>query len=784
MIWTYEKMSKKARVIIHVSGLVQGIGYRPFVYRLASRLNLTGYVLNLGDAGVKIEVEGEEKSIKTFQRALVEKKPALADYTDLRTEFKPFKGEFNNFAIERSSKEAGGGLSYPTPDLATCMDCVAEIFNPKTRFYLYPFTSCTNCGPRFTAIEGLPYDRERTTMDDFPFCPNCLMEYNNPRDRRFNAQSTCCPQCGPQYELRGSNRSLINGDPIKAAATLLDEGAILAIKGIGGFHLAVDAYNEAAVNELRVRRKKPQKPFAVMASNIKEIETIANISELEKQLLTSLMAPIILLRKKTPFPLAEGVSPQLYNVGVMLPYAGIHHLLFHYAKTQTLVMTSANNPDEPMIIENQEAFRRMQKVADYFLIHNRNIHARCDDSVIKVVDGEPLPIRRSRGYTPTPLEIPIPYNSNILAVGGEFMVTSCLIKKDKAFLSQHIGEVDSLESIKFLEEAIEHLLQIMKIGSLDAIVMDLHPLFHTRKIAEKIAKKLHTPIFEVQHHHAHLVSLMTENQIAQEEEIVAITCDGVGFGTDESLWGGEVLLGGYRRFERIASLEPQLMPGGDLSAIWYGRMLQTILYKVVERNELAQFLKTSYTDGFKYGAKEIDVVFQQLEKRINTPLSTSTGRVLDALSCLLGVCFKRSYEGEGAMKLESIALGGNDSLPLPFEIQNFKDRNILGTSEAFTEVKTLLHNGLSRKNLAASFQRGLAEGLAEIATRAANQRGINYVGFSGGVAYNEAITRIIRKHVENEGLTFLRHRILPCGDGGLALGQAVMGAAKLLSQRC
>ncbi len=784
MIWTYEKMSKKLRATIHVSGLVQGIGYRPFVYRLAKQYNLVGYVLNLGDAGVRIEVEGREKNIKTFLRALVEEKPALADYNDLRTDFKPFKGEFNNFTIERSSKEAGGGLSYPTPDLATCTDCVVEIFNPQTRFYFYPFTSCTNCGPRFTAIKGLPYDRERTTMDDFPFCPNCLREYNDPLDRRFNAQSTCCSQCGPQYELRRSDRSLVDGDSIEEAATLLDEGAILAIKGIGGFHLAVDAYNEAAVNELRMRRRKPQKPFAVMASSIKEVETIAYISELEKQLLTSLMAPIILLRKKTQFPLAESVSPQLHNVGVMLPYAGIHHLLFHYTKTQTLVMTSANNPDEPMIKENQEAYRKMKNVADYFLVHNRSIHARCDDSVIKVVDGGPLPIRRSRGYTPTPLEIPIPFNSNILAVGGEFMVTSCLIKKDKAFLSQHIGEVDSLESIRFLEEAIEHLLKILKIESLDAIVIDLHPLFHTRKIAEKIAKRLSTPIFEVQHHHAHLVSLMTENQVDQEEEIVAITCDGVGFGADESLWGGEVLLGGYRRYERVASLEPQFMPGGDLSAIWYGRMLQAILYNIVERSQLAQFLKTSYTDGFKYGVKEINMVFQQLEKRINTPLTTSTGRVLDALSCLLGVCFKRTYEGEGAMKLESLALDGDDSLPLPFKIQKFEDRNILGTSEAFMEAKTLLQKGISRKNLAASFQRGLAEGLAEIASRVANERGIKFIGFSGGVAYNEVMTRIIRKRVEKKDLAFLRHRILPCGDGGLALGQAVMGAAKLISQRC
>ena len=776
-------MSKKLRATVQVSGLVQGIGYRPFVYRLATRYNLTGYVLNLGDAGVKIEVEGREESVKQFLKALVEEKLPLANYTDLNIDIKAFTGKFNDFKIERSSKEVGGGLSYPTPDLATCVDCVTEIFDPQTRFYLYPFTSCTNCGPRFTSIIRLPYDRERTTMDDFPFCSNCKSEYNDPLDRRFNAQSTCCPQCGPKYELRRNDESLVDGNPIKEAARLLDKGFILAIKGIGGFHLAVDAYNEEVLNRLRKRRRKPQKPFAVMAASLKEIGTFAYISGLEEQLLTSLMAPILLLNMKNSFPLAKSVSPQLHNVGVMLPYVGVHHVLFHYARTQTLVMTSANNPDEPMIIENQEAFRRMRDIADYFLIHNRRIHMRCDDSVIKVVDGEPLPIRRSRGYTPTPLAIPMPFNSNILAVGGEFMVTSCLIKKDKAFLSQHIGEVDSLESIRFLEEAIEHLLQIFKLECLDAIVIDLHPLFHTRKIADKISKRFNTPLIEVQHHHAHLVSLLTENRVDPEEEIAAITCDGVGYGTDESLWGGEILVGGYHHFERVASLEPQFMPGGDLSAIWYGRMLQGILYKVFKRNELAKFLKANYTNGFKYGAKEIDVVFQQLEKKINTPLTTSTGRILDALSCLLGVCFKRTYEGEGAMKLEALAFEGDDSIPLPFKIQRLENRDILVTSEAFAEVKTFLQNGTSRKNLAASFQRSLAEGLTDIATRVAKERGIKFIGFSGGVAYNEAMTRNIRRQVEKEGLDFLRHRILPCGDGGLALGQAVLGAAQLLGKR-
>lgn len=773
-------MSKEIRATIYVSGLVQGLGYRPFVYRLATKYGLTGYVLNLGDAGVRIEVEGDEKNIKNFLRSLVEEKPTIAYYTDLRIDFKPSKFEFKDFKIERSSIETSGGLSYPTPDLATCSDCVKEIFNPNTRFHLYPFTSCTNCGPRFTIIKELPYDRERTTMEDFPLCPDCDREYNDPLDRRFNAQTTCCSKCGPRYELRRNDKSLVDGDPIKEAAKLIDEGFIIAIKGVGGFHLSVDAYNEEAINKLRVRRRKPQKPFAVMSSDLKEVESFAYVSELEERMLKSLMAPIVVLRKKESFSLAENISPQLHNIGVMLPYSGIHHILFHYANTKTLVMTSANNPDEPMIIENQEAFERMKNVADYFLIHNRRIYMRCDDSVIKIVDKEPLPIRRSRGYTPTPLPIPLPFNNNILAVGGEFMVTSCLIKKDKAFLSQHVGEVESLESIRFLEETIEHLIKILKIESLDSVIVDLHPLFHTRKVAEKIAKRFNVPIFEVQHHHSHLASLMTENKINPEDEILAITCDGVGYGVDGSLWGGEILLGGYRRFKRVASLEPHFMPGGDISAIWYGRMLQSILYKVVEKKELANFLKTNYSHGFKYGAKEVDMIFQQIEKRINTPLTTSTGRVLDALSCLLGVCFKRTYEGEGAMKLESLAIEGDDSIPLPFNVKSLDNREILITSDAFSEVKNLLQKGISKKHLAASFQRGLAKGLADIATRIAKEKGIRFIGFSGGVAYNEAITKIIRSEVEVEGLIFLRHRILPCGDGGLALGQAILGAARLL----
>ncbi|HID08970.1 TPA: carbamoyltransferase HypF, partial [Candidatus Micrarchaeota archaeon] len=387
------------------------------------------------------------------------------------------------------------------------------------------------------------------------------------------------------------------------------------------FHLAVDAYNEEAVARLRARRRKPQKPFAVMSQSIGEVKKYAVISKLEEELLRSRAAPIVILDKREPFPLADSVSPGLHNVGVMLPYAGVHYVLFEHMKAGTVVMTSANEPDEPMIIDNDRALRELGKFCDYVLLHNREIHMRCDDSVIRVVDGVPVPIRRSRGYTPEPVPVPFPFEVAGAAVGGEFMVTAGVAKMGRAFLSQHIGEVESPESVEFLGEALRHLLKILRVGDLDFVAVDMHPMFRSRRVAREVAAEFGAEVVEVQHHHAHMAALMVESGVA-DEEIVAIACDGVGYGTDGLPWGGEVLLGGYGGFKRVGSLEPQPMPGGDACAVWYGRMAEGVLFSVEEPRELTEFLIKRCVAGFKRGAREVNVVLQQLEKNVNTVLTT------------------------------------------------------------------------------------------------------------------------------------------------------------------
>ncbi len=765
------------RARIRVSGRVQGIGYRPFVYRIAVRHGLKGYVLNLGDAGVEIVVEGEKSSVESFLDSLVKERPPLAEYNEIKVTYDAATGEYPEFRIVKSSFKGGAGPSYPPPDIATCRKCIEDIFNPSSRYYMYPFTSCTHCGPRFTIIVSLPYDRERTTMVDFPMCEDCLREYNDPLDRRFNSQTICCPKCGPRYRLYTSGGEHVDGDPLALAAKLLDEGRILAIKGIGGFHLAVNAYDEDAVARLRRRRRKPQKPFAVMSRDVREVKSFAIVSEVEEKLLTSPQAPIVLLEKRKPFPLAESVAPGLPNVGVMLPYSGVHHILFHWMKTGTAVMTSANMPGEPMVKSNREAFRRLREVADYLLVHNRTIYARCDDSVVRVVDGVPTLIRRSRGYVPEPVRVPV--RGRVIAVGGEYMVTGTVLNGDLAFPTQHIGDVERLETVEFLEEALRHYIKLFRFRGFDGVAVDKHPAFRSRIVAKMFAKEYGVPIIDVQHHHAHMVALMADAGIEEGETIVAITSDGYGYGEDGGAWGGEVLVGSYGWYRRAGHLEPQPMPGGDLCAEWYGRMLQSILFQYDEKDRLRRFLAERCIHGFRYGELEIDFVFRQLEKGANVVWTTSTGRYLDAASCLLGVSYRRTYEGEGAMKLEGLAYWASDTVKLPFEVADDGDRLVLRTSEAMATAKELLLKGVSRRRLARSILAGVGRGLAEMAVEVALREGVKYVGFTGGVAYNEIIRRAVKEVVERAGLRLLVHRRLPAGDGGISVGQAAVAAVRL-----
>lgn len=767
--------------MISVSGLVQGIGFRPFVYRLAVKNGLKGNVLNLGDAGVRIDVNGEERDIRRFLKELRVSKPPLASYTSIGVNWQDYSDSFTGFDIvESDARGKGAKFSLIPPDISICDPCLQDIFDPRRRHFAYPFTSCAICGPRFTTITDLPYDRERTTMVDFPLCSECRREFTDPADRRFNAQTICCPDCGPRMELCDNVGRLIEGeDPIEAAAKLLDEGFIVAIKGIGGIHIAVKATDDAPVLRLRRRRRKPNKPFAVMSPDIEAIKRFARVSNTEASLLTSYARPIVALGKREPFPLSEHIAPGLHTVGVMLPYSGIHYLLFRYSKEPALVMTSANLPDQPMVISNKVALDRIRHISDYFLLHDREIWSRCDDSVIKVVDDEPYFLRRSRGYSPIPILLPFHYNGNIVAVGPELSSTASVLKEGGCYLTQHIGDVNSVETLGFLDQAIRNLLKLLRVGELRAVACDMHPLFSSRRIAEELTRKFHCPLVEVQHHHAHLAKLMVEGGVSVDQKVVGIVCDGVGYGLDGTPWGGEILVGDYRDFARLGHLEAQPMPGGDLCAYNYGRMLQGVLYGNLDDEELREFLAARCLPGFAGGKKEVDIVFEQIKREINTPFTTSTGRLLDAASCLLGICYRRTYEGEGAIKMEARAVNGDSKkVDLPRRVEKVDGRLVLKTSPMMMEMLNKLQEGCRSEDLAASFQEALAKGLASIAIKVADTNGLGKIGFTGGVAYNQAMTSTIKSEVENEGYEFLRHRLVPCGDGGISLGQAVVAAVR------
>jgi len=741
---------------IRISGVVQGVGFRPFVYRIAKRLDVKGWVKNLGDAGVEIEVEGSKEVILKFIDILKKEKPVNARIDKIEVGWKPPK-KFNDFRIIKSG---GKGMEGVTPaDIAICSHCVEEILDSNNRRYLYPFTTCTDCGPRFTSIRRIPYDRENTAFEEFPPCEKCRQEYLNPEDRRFHAQTIACERCGPSYFLIDNNGNEIS-NPIKRAVKFLGQGKILVIKGVGGMHLSCITTSDEVIEKLREMLNRPQRPFAIM-STLSLIKRFARISTKEKRLLLSKERPIVVLRKKSSM-LSEGVAPGLDTIGVMLPYTGLHELLFQKIE-EPLVMTSANLPGEPMFIDNEEALK--SKLVDYYLLHNLSIENRCDDSVIKFVnDGETF-IRRSRGFVPLPVGIEFKSEKEILALGAQENVTACLLKGRNVFLTQFIGDTGSLNTLKFLEGSVRHLLRLTK-SAPEVVACDLHPRFNTSKLAKVLSSEFKIPLIKVQHHYAHLSSLMAESGI---EKIVGICCDGAGYGMDGNVWGGEIMI--YdKKFSRVGHLKEQKMPGGDLSAYYPGRMVIGILSDIYSAEELRR-IAVKHGLQFRHGGKEIDVVLQQLETEVNVPLTTSTGRVLDAIAAILGVCHYRSYEGEPAMKLDSVGNKGG-LIDFPISIDN----NVLDTTEILNHALTLTEKGHKAEDIARSAETAIAEGLAIIAVKEAKGKKIEFVGISGGVAYNEVIVKKISEEVENSGLKFIQHRKVPPGDGGISLGQAVYSA--------
>lgn len=791
--------------MIDIEGIVQGVGFRPFLFNLAKEHHLLGEILNRGNAGVRLFLEGNEAAIETFTRNIKTRAPAISRVDDVRvTEGNQAKG-YASLTIKKSEDAAGPSIVLPA-DIATCKDCIVEMQGngpggKNNKYFKYPFVACAYCGPRFTTVVDLPYDRERTTMTKFPLCkdgPNpCQDEYTDKDDRRFHAQTFACPRCGPHYSLENADGKKIASklDAIVQTARLLQKGHVIAMKGIGGVHLLCDATNDEALAALRKRKKKrKEKPFALMALNLEVIKKHAFVSKVEEARLMSHRRPIVLLRSKPGLLVSPLVGPGLSRMGFMLPYMGTHHLLLGYCKDldlDAIVFTSGNVSGLPMAITNEDISEQLATMADYFLLHDRPIHQRCDDSVGKVIGNKFLLIRRSRGYVPEFIPCPVDIGSNVvIATGPELFNTSAIFKGNKIFASQYIGDVVNLETLKYLESTIDHFKRLLRLNddAITAIACDAHPMFYSSGLAREMGDRLGVNVHPIYHHHAHCSSLVVDNRLDPEEPLVFFTCDGVGYGEDGNAWGGEIFKGNLLNLDHVGRLEYQKMPGGDLCVKFPTRMLASVLSKKINRAELQELLGANYLAAFKGGKQEIKLVLDQLDSEEKLPLTSSLGRILDAASAALGACKIRTYEGEPAMKLESMAYlssKADDDLVLDYMsmFKNIMDKSMttIDFSDALASMvyEPGTSTGIATKSEhARAFQSAIGRYLGELATNIANDAGIAGIGISGGVAINGYIVPEMKNVVENAGLDFYQHVNLPPGDGGVSAGQALLAWLK------
>ncbi|WP_297899125.1 carbamoyltransferase HypF [Methanobrevibacter sp.] len=779
---------KFARIL--VEGTVQGVGFRPTVYRVANSLNMAGYVRNLGNV-VEIVLFSKKENVNNFIEVLKNKCPPIAKINSIKTiwiDESDLEKEIeisDKFNIIESSSEFSGASIIP-PDLAICDNCLKEINDPTNRRYKYPFTACTDCGPRFTIIESIPYDRSRTTMDEFPFCSECDEEYKNPDDRRYHAEASCCENCGPSLKLFDKNRKemIVNkeNNPIEEGVKLLNKGKILAIKGIGGTHLVAKVTDDKPIKKLRKRLNRCNQPFAVMSKNLKTVEKFAEVSNLEKKSLLSIERPIVVLKKNKDYNFSRFLVPELHNIGVMLPYSPLHNLIFDYTEEPAFIMTSANIPGEPMMINNNEILSNLYGIADYYLLHDRKIVNRCDDSVIRYRNNELSFIRRSRGYVPNPYNLEnlncLNREVDVLALGPELDVTFTIQKQGLSYVSQHIGNTNKFRTYEFLQESIKNMMNLTKTEEFDIISCDMHPQFFTTRLANEMGEKFNCPVIPVQHHHAHGAVLAIDNSV---DELIFIAADGVGYGEDGTAWGGEIIYTDIVNYKRLASLEPQKMPGGDISTKYPARMLASILFnsEYYEEKELENILNLKYANYFQHNEIEIKNLLKQIKSNLNVGITTSTGRILDSISVALNVCGKRTYEGECSMKLESLAFGANGDIIIEPKFKKYNKRPVLDTSQILVDIMNLIDQGENRKEIAYAGQIAVSEGLAKLAVDAGRNLGIDNIGATGGVFYNEAITLATKKYIENEGFNFIQHKNSCAGDGSISLGQALISSSKL-----
>ena len=751
---------------IRIRGVVQGVGFRPFVYQLALRNGLTGWVCNTS-AGVSIEVEGQPLHIDFFLAGLRSDPPPLSRIEEIHFEYKEPRGH-EYFEIRASIPEEGG-FQRISPDIATCDLCRKELFNPEDRRYRYPFINCTHCGPRLTIIKDIPYDRPKTTMESFRMCSLCLKEYEDPLDRRFHAQPNCCPRCGPMLELTDSRgRKIDVEDPIAEAAALLGRGSILAMKGIGGFLLVCDGSLDEAVRELRRRKRRPFKPFAVMMAALRQVKGICYVSPEEEALLTSMRSPIVLLRLRRKELLSATVAPGLNDLGVMLPYTPLHHLLMA-AVNRPLVMTSGNLSEEPMVAENEEALEKLSSVADCFLLHNRSIYARCDDSVVVLQNHAPMVIRRARGYAPDPINLPFEA-SEVLACGAEVKNTFCITKDRYAFLSQHIGDMENLETLEHFEVMVGLYRRMYRLDP-RIIAHDMHPDYLSTRYAQELKKKDETlTLVPVQHHHAHIASCLIENHF--QPPALGVAFDGTGYGTDHTIWGGQfLLLKSYDAMERLGHLQPVPLPGGDAAVKRPYRM--SLSYLVSLLGEQALMRRPALLEGSN--EKEIRLVIDQINKGIHAPLTSSAGRLFDGVSALIGVRDTIDYEGQAAIELEMICSEIPDRKEAyPFRMEEQNGRWIILLKELFAAILNDLEHGIRQPEISAKFHLSVALMISRTVSILSRNTGLRRVALSGGTFQNRVLLKLTRSLLEEEGFQVASHREVPCNDGGISLGQAVV----------
>ena len=787
---------------IRVYGIVQGVGFRPTVSRHASAAGITGSVCNKGPY-VEIFAQGTEKCVKVFLEKLEKQPPKRAAILKINTEDVKEEEyrEFDDFQIIESEKTKGE--IFVSPDIAICEECKKEMYDPKDRRYLHPFINCTCCGPRLTILDALPYDRERTSMKEFPMCPDCASEYVDPATRRYDAQPVCCNACGPEVYLIG--RSERRRDAIVATRKMIRDGGIVAIKGIGGFHLCCDATNELAVERLRMLKNRPAKPFAVMARNVEVVKRECLVNEVQEEILDGHQKPILLLEKRkgktesfieyvtqhitedtvenvtetdeNSTGLCEAVAPGNPKVGVMLPYAPVQMLLFQYddgiQMPDFLVMTSGNTSGAPICRDDKEAVEELSHLCDLILSHDRKIRIRADDSVMDFYKGEPYMIRRSRGYAPLPTMVTMPWKGQVLAVGGELKNTFCIGVDGRFYPSPYVGDLEDLRTVKALKETIHRFETLLEVEP-EVVACDLHPKYNSTVVAEELG----LPVVKIQHHYAHILSCMAEND--WKEQVIGVAFDGTGYGTDGTVWGGELLLADYHGFERMGSIEPFLQIGGDISAKEGWRIAVSLIYQ--QTQDKAQTMEIAKKLDL-CSEPECKVILAMADRKMNAVTSTSAGRLFDAVSAILGIRTKSTFEGEASMALEFAAEAYEASRWKMQERQEIQetvnDENkdmeemlIMNTGNLIKYLTKKKLEGIRAEELAYIFHQKLADLITDGCRQIRKKTKCNCVALSGGVFQNRLLLKLVEEGLEKEHFTVLRHHLIPANDGGIALGQA------------